>query len=971
MKVEELAGYEVIEKREIGDINSVTYLCRHKKTGAKVALISNQDDNKVFYIGFRTPPKDSTGVAHILEHSVLCGSREFPVKDPFIELVKGSLNTFLNAMTYPDKTVYPVASCNDKDFQNLMHVYLDAVFYPKIYEKEEIFRQEGWHYELNEAGELIYNGVVYNEMKGAFSSPDGVLYREITSALYPHTTYGYESGGDPDVIPKLTYEQFLEFHRTYYHPSNSYIYLYGNMDMAEKLAFIDEHYLSKFDALEVDSEISMEPAFEEPVRRIREYPVSEGEKEEENAYLSWNLSVGDSLDRELYVAFKVLDFVLCGVPGAPLKKALIDRGIGKDVFSFYDANFRQPCFSVVAKGTSVQYEQEFKSVIHEVLSDIVKNGLGEKALLSAINLYEFKYREADFGKRPKGLVYGLQILDSWLYDENKPFIHIEANETFAKLREKATKGYFEGLVEKYLLDNSHGAMVILQPKTGLAATQEKALKEKLSDIQKQMTQEQLAQVRNMMEALTAFRETEDRPEDIAKIPLLTRSDMRREALPLNNKEKVLGGAPALFHDEFTNGIGYLTLMFRIHDIPEAYFPYIGILVNVFCNLDTEHYTYAELCNEMNLVTGGVNSAWSSYGDAENPDKFQMTMEVYVKALRGNLARALELVEEMILTSNLGDTKRLKEILAENNSRMREYMMESGHSVAVSRALSYGSPQDAAMDELEGIDHYRLSTWLEENFEEEKEQLVEKLRVLCRMIFRPENLMVDFTGDEETLTSLDKPVESLAKKLYTCQIEKGEYAPVLNRKNEGFMNAGQVQYVCRAGNFLRKGLPYTGVLNVLKVMMGYEYLWVNVRVKGGAYGCMCDFHRNGVSYFVSYRDPNLEQTIDVYEKAADFIAEYQADDRTMTQYIIGAFSNMDVPLTASGKGSRSKGAYMRGITFDMLQKERDEVLDATPEDIRGMAAYIRAFLEEDFLCVVGNEQKIRAEENKFMKIENLF
>ena len=341
-KVEELSAYQVLEKREIPDIGSVSYLVRHKKTGARLALLSNDDDNKVFYIGFRTPPKDSTGVAHILEHSVLCGSRVFPVKDPFVELVKGSMNTFLNAMTYSDKTLYPVASCNDKDFQNLMHVYLDAVFYPNIYREEAIFRQEGWHYELDgETGELSYNGVVYNEMKGAFSDPNDVLIREICSSLYPHTTYGCESGGDPEEIPALTYEQFLEFHRTYYHPSNSYIYLYGDMDMAEKLEFIDGHYLSAFDPIQVDSQVGIEPAFEKPHRKVREYPISKGEDVEENTFLSWNLSVADSLDRERYIAMQILDYALCSAPGAPLKQALVEKGLGRDVFSISENGIRQ------------------------------------------------------------------------------------------------------------------------------------------------------------------------------------------------------------------------------------------------------------------------------------------------------------------------------------------------------------------------------------------------------------------------------------------------------------------------------------------------------------------------------------------------------------------------------------------------------------------------------------------------------
>jgi len=971
MKVEELAGYEVIERREVADINSVTFLCRHKKTGARVALISNDDDNKVFYIGFRTTPKDSTGVAHILEHSVLCGSKEFPLKDPFVELAKGSLNTFLNAMTYPDKTVYPVASCNDKDFQNLMHVYLDAVFYPNIYEKEEIFRQEGWHYELNEAGELVYNGVVYNEMKGAFSSPDGLLYREITSALYPHTTYGCESGGDPEVIPNLTYEQFLDFHRTYYHPSNSYIYLYGDMDMAEKLNFIDEHYLSRFDALEVDSVVGGEPAFKEEVRRVREYPVSEGENEDENAYLAWNLALGDSLDKELYVAFKVLDFALCSVPGAPLKQALIDKGIGKDVFSIYDCGIKQPYFSVVAKGTSVSREQEFRETIREVLSGIVKKGFDEKSLLAAINFYEFRYREADYGWRPKGLMYGLQMLDSWLYDDNKPFVHIEANATFAKLRERVGEGYFEKLVEKYLLENSHAAMVILQPRAGYAKEQDELLKRKMAEIKSGMSEAQLADIHRMTEALAAFRETEDSPENLAKIPLLAREDIRKEATPLINEEKTLGGIHSLFHNVFTNGIGYLTLMFKVHDIPEEYFPYLGILKNVFGQLNTAHYSYGELSNEINLVTGGIRVARAIYADISGTGKYQMTLEINAKALNGNLDNAVELMGELILTSDMADTKRLKEILAENIAKMQEHMMENGHSIAVGRALAYGNSPDAAEDLLGGIGQYRLLSRLAENFDQEKGQLAEKLQTLCKMIFRPENLMVDFTGDEEAFKSLEAPVTELKKRLFTCEVEKENYVPVLAGRNEGFMNAGQVQYVCRGGNFMRKGLPYTGVLNVLQVMMGYEYLWVNIRVKGGAYGCMSGFSRNGESYFVSYRDPNLGQTINVYEKAADFIENYEANERTMTQYIIGTFSDLDVPLTASAKGRRSKDAYMKGITYEMLQKERDEVLNATPEDIRNMAKYIRAFMDEEYLCVVGNEQKIRAEADKFDKIENLF
>lgn len=971
MKVEDLQAYEILEKREIKDIDSMTYLCRHKKTGARVVLLSNDDDNKVFYIGFRTTPKDSTGVAHITEHSVLCGSKNFPVKDPFVELAKGSLNTFLNAMTYPDKTVYPVASCNDKDFQNLMNVYLDAVFYPNTYQNEAIFRQEGWHYELNDQDELIYNGVVYNEMKGALSNPDSILWREISTALYPHTTYGVESGGDPENIPDLTYEQFLDFHRTYYHPSNSYIYLYGNMDMAEKLDYIDREYLSKYDYLEVDSKITEEPCFEKQNRLVKEIPLGEGESAEENTYLAQCFSAGDCLDRELVIAMKVLDFALCTVPGAPLKQALIDKGIGKDVFSVYDNGYKQPFFGVVAKGTSADKEEEFKAVIREVLEGIVKNGFDQKALLSAINHDEFKYREADFGTTPKGLMYGLQLLDSWLYDDNKPFIHIEANATYTALREKAKEGYFEQIIQKYLLDNPHSATIILQPKEGLAAEQEQKLKEKLAAIKSGMSEQELDDVRAMMKKLEAFREAEDRPEDIAKIPLLGREDLKREAAPIYNEMRKLGDTPALFHDLFTNGIGYLRMVFTIKDIPEEYFPYLSILKSTFCNMNTAHYTYGELCSEINLATGEIFVAQNNYGNVVDEGKYTMTMEVCTKALYENLPRAIELMEELILTTDFSDTKRMKEILAENDSKFRDFANQAGHVIAIQRALSYGSVKSAVDEVQNGVDQYRFNCELEQDFETKKDEITTKLQMLCKMIFRPENLMIDFTGDAAALEELAGPVEAFKSRLYTCEVQKEAYEPKTERKNEGLTTPNQVDFVCRAGNFLNKGLPYTGALNVLRVMMGYEYLWVNVRVKGGAYGCLCNFYRDGGSYFCSYRDPNLAQTIDVFEKAVDFIANYQADERTMTKYIIGAISDLDTPLTAAGKGRRSREHYITGLTYEMMQEARNQVLDATPEDIRGLSKYIKAFIEDDYLCVVGNEQMIKAEKDKFGKIENLF
>ncbi len=975
MKIEALQAYEVVARRRIEDLNSESYILRHRKTGARVALLSNDDENKVFYIGFRTPPKDSTGVPHIIEHSVLCGSKEFPVKDPFVELVKGSLNTFLNAMTYPDKTVYPVASCNDKDFQNLMHVYLDAVFYPNIYEKEQIFMQEGWHYEMESPeDDLTINGVVYNEMKGAFSSPDDVFERELMNSLYPDTAYGVESGGDPDVIPKLTFEQFLDFHRTYYHPSNSYIYLYGNMDMAEKLDFIDKHYLSAFDAMNVDSKLTLQPCFDKVNRVVKEYPIGEDEEEKDGTYLSYNVSVGDSLDRDLYVAFQILDYALCSAPGAPLKQALIDQGIGKDVHSIYDNGVLQPYFSIVAKHAQMCQEEAFLSTIRSVLGDLAKKGFDQKALLAGINYYEFKYREADFGSYPKGLMYGLQILDSWLYDDNKPFIHVEANDTFARMRQKVKEGYFEQLIRDYLLDNPHSSIVVLVPKKGLGEAREKQFQEEMAAKKASLSAGEIQDIIRKAKDLVAYQEAEDAKEDIEKLPLLTREDMKKEAADFVNEEVWLkdagGDTKVLFHDLFTNGIGYLRLIFKMNEIPESHFPYIGILKGCLGLLNTEHYSYSDLFNEMNIVTGGMAAVNNVYSRIEDLDDHTVTLEIKTKALYENLKKAIGLMEEVIFTSDFTDTKRLYEILAEAKSRLQSQMMHSGHSVAAGRALSYGSSSGVISEILSGVPLYRLISELEGHFEERKEELVQKLSELSRMIFRPENLMVDFVGSREGLTLLEEPVKALKEKLYTTPVEKGRFVPLVEKRNEGFKTSGQVQYVCRAGNFRKRGLPYKGTLRALKVLMGYGYLWENVRVKGGAYGCMCTFGKSGDCYFVSYRDPNLLKTIDVYERAAEAIAQFEADERTMTQYIIGAVSDLDMPMNPAAKGLNSLSAYMTGLTKEIMQQERDELLNAKPEDIRELAEYIRAFMADEFLCVVGNGEKIKDAEGLFLHTENL-
>lgn len=973
MTVEQLEAYELIEKRQIEDIHSLSYVLKHKKSGAKIALLSNDDKNKVFYIGFRTPPKDSTGVAHILEHCVLCGSEKYPLKDPFIELAKGSLNTFLNAMTYPDKTVYPVASCNDKDFQNLMDVYLDAVFHPNIYKEEKIFRQEGWHYEMEDANDdLKINGVVYNEMKGVYSSPDDVVERKIMDSLFPNHTYGIESGGDPDVIPSLTYEQFLDFHRKYYHPSNSYIYLYGDMDMAEKLDFLDREYLSKYEKIEVDSAIGEAEVFDRMQEFRAEYSVMSEEEMCDATYLAYAVNVGEAGNKEHYMAFPVLDYAICSAQGAPIKKALIEKGIGEDVYSTLEMGIAYPFFAITAKNTSEEKKEEFLNTIRDVIAQQVENGIDKKALLAGLNLFEFQYREADFGHYPKGLAYGLDIFDSWLYDESKVFDMIEAEAVYKKLREEIDNGYFEKLLKETVLENSQASMIIVSPKQNMNEEKETAFHDKLQQYKASLSREEVEAIVNETHALKEYQEKEEPKEILETIPLLGREDIDKEGQKLKNELVKTERADILVHDVETNGISYMRYMFHIADMEEEMLPYLGLLKNLVGLLDTQNYTYGELFNEINIRTGGIAVLTNFYPNYTDEKKFKLTMEVKTKVLQGQMKPAHEILEEMILRTKFADKKRIKELLLEMKSKAQSSFVSAGHSLAAGRALSYFSIGSKFNEELKGMGQYRFLEELLACYDEKIDDVIGILEKLCKEVFSKERLVVDYTG---TLKGFAE-AEEISGMLYEVLPNAKEYTgkailPECKALNEAFKTSGQVQFVCRAGNFAKKGLPYTGALKVMRVMMGYDYLWNNVRVKGGAYGCMSSFMRNGDSYFVSYRDPNLQKTIEVYEKTSEYLRGFVADERTLTQYIIGTVSDLDTPLSPAAYGTFCLNAYLSEITEEMIQKDRDEVLGVTQEEIRNLAKYVDAVIEDNYICVVGTGNKIEESKELFDVVDSLF
>ena len=957
-------AYEFVKTQELPGIASTGTLYRHKKSGARVMTVSNQDENKVFSIGFRTPPKDSTGVAHIIEHTVLCGSEKFPLKDPFMELAKGSLNTFLNAITYPDKTIYPVASCNAKDFRNLMDVYLDAVFHPNIYKEEKIFRQEGWHYELTPEGELIYNGVVYNEMKGDYSSPETVVGRLSMEALYPDTCYGVESGGDPEHIPDLTYEDYLDFHRRYYHPSNSYIYLYGDMDMEETLAWIDEAYLSAYSYAPVDSEIALQPGFAQMREVCGTYPVSAESDGEDQTYLSYNVVVEDKPDAMLSVAMNVLDYAILGMPGAPLQQALLDAGIGKDVSGGYSGSLRQTNYEIDVKGANPEQKEAFLTCIRDTLTGLCENGINKQSLLAALSIFEFKYREADYGY-PKGLMYGIKAMESWLYDDSAAFDRMDLGEVYTRLRQLVSTDYYEQLIRKYFLENTHAALVVLTPEAGLQAKKDAAVREKLEAYKASLSEEELARITAEQEALWAYQQAPDSPEDKERIPLLRREDIGRMARPLCN-EMVEEGI--LYHDHFSNGIAYVDLLFDITDMAEEDLPYTGLLTDVLAMMDTARHGYEDLNNEINIHTGGITTSIGLYPKADH--EFSMKMILSLRTLLAEKENALALAKEILTETDYSDVKRLREFLEEIRYRIQDEFDRAGHSVAVKRANAYLTESAAINEKMGGVDYYRFICGLLEQDDEGLTRVSGQLKRLAENVFDPEKLLISFTCGQEMKEEVLADLKKLPKAFSSRHELAVRREPVvLSHRNEGFTTAGQVQYVARVGHF-GQVIPYNGVFHVLRSILSMTYLWDNVRVKGGAYGCSAGFGRTGIGYFSSYRDPNLEKTNEVYEAAADFVASYDCSDREMTRNIIGTFGGLDAPLGAAALGSRDLSFYLTGVSYETLQREREELLAATQADVRALAPAVRAICEEQAICVVGNEEKIAKAKDLFEEIEKL-
>ena len=963
-------GFKVLQAEYVEEVHSDVYLLEHLQSGAHLLYLGNEDDNKVFSIAFRTPSRDDTGVAHILEHSALCGSRKYHLKEPFVELVKGSLNTFLNAMTYPDKTMYPVASRNDKDFRNLMDVYLDAVFYPLIYENKFTLRQEGWHYNLeNVEDELTYNGVVYNEMKGVYSSPDALMENEAMKALFPDSPYRFESGGYPDAIPELTQEMFEDFHKTYYSPENSYIYLYGDMDIEATLAYLDEEYLSNFTKTgKVDSEIPMQASFARTKEVEAYYPVDAGEDCSAKTYHELSIVVGTATDVKTSMALRLLEGVLLESESSPLRRALMNAGIAQNISGSYVGSLLQPIFSIKASGSEPELRDKFVSTIYKNLQEITINGLDKKLLEAALNSTEFKMRESDFGAYPKGLIYGIGVMDNWLYGGN-PIEGMRYNKILKELREGLNTRYYEQLIEGYLLDNTHKVIVSLVPQPGKEETDRTIELEKMAAIKATMSKEELEAYAADCAELHRRQATPDRPEDLASIPILERSDIRREIEKFHVEEEKLGDNTLLYVPAVTNKIAYFNWYFDITGVESRLLPYCYLLTDVLGKFNTTSFTYEELATNSIMYTGGILFNTRALSDANDADVYKIQFSLKAKALMENLPKLFDILKAVALESKLDDIKRFRELVAELKTDWDGNFFNRGQNVAIARLYGYCSAA-ARVNEQDHFSYYQFLKNLVDNFDEVGETVLAELRTLFGKVFQKNYYMFAYSCDDELREEVRKYALDFTNLLPESDIAgKAPDIVPLTEVNEAITTAGKVQYVVAGGNFIKHGHKYTGAMRVLETILRYEYLWTKIRIQGGAYGATTRFDSNGLAIFASYRDPKLAESLQAYYDLPAWLEKEEFSARELDKYVIGTISGMDTPLTNTMRLDAVTTAWLKGITDEQRQQARNEVLDVTNEDLQALAPVIRDMLSDGYVCVVGGKQPIEVNADKFNKILN--
>jgi len=968
----EFNGFKLLEKRDLPDIRSVGYLYQHEKTGAEVLYLENEDDNKAFNIAFRTPPYDDNGIAHIIEHSVLNGSRKYPTKEPFVELLKGSLNTFLNAMTYSDKTVYPVSSRNQKDFTNLMSVYLDAVFYPNFKYDPQILMQEGWHYHLENADdELIYKGVVYNEMRGAFSQPESELYRLIEPTLYPDTVYKHISGGMPVSIPTLTQEKFVDFHDKYYHPSNARVTLYGNLDLDVAFGQLSE-YFDEFEAKEYEFGPVEQAPFEKRQEVEAKFSISQEEPEENKTLLAYVWAAGKGTDAESLIALAVLDELLLGSNTAPIKKALLKSGLGSDVSGGFGAATYSPIFEIVLKDTNPSAKEEFITIIESELKRLVEEGIPQKAIQAALNKAAFRYKEltALEGSTPKGILYSLNALTSWLYDGNV-FETFEYQPILDKIQREMTNGYFEKLIQSTLLENTHSAVITLSPEPGLLDRKDQALKEQLAAYKASLSDQELEALVEETQKLLERQTTPDKEEDLAKLPKLSIEDIDREVKPLPLTVEEQDGKPTFLHyEDFTAGISYVKYYFDLSGVKTEDIPVVAFLTEVLGEVGTENFTDEALSTEIDFYTGGIGTNATVITESVADNIYYPKFTVSGKALSEYQPQLLSLIEEIVHRSNLDDVEKIKELLLNVKADLEMNFNYGSHVAALRRLESYYYEGAKYLQSLEGIDYYDFICDVVAGFDAEPQAFIDRLKDVLKTILTTDQLVATFVGSKEDFEHFKQVSEDFFKHLGNHKIEKQAFTNPVEVLNEGFKTAQEINYVAKGYNQTLLGVPVSGMNLFLKSVLGLDYLWNTVRVQGGAYGGMSVITDKGDIAGLSYRDPNIVETLERYDGQVEYLENFNLSEAEFEKNLIGTFSTIDRPLSAAQKGAVAFTRYFTHLTQEKVQQFRDEILAATPEKVRAYAPTMKAIMDQNAFVVIGNDTKIENHKDIFKNIRNL-
>ncbi|XP_058097080.1 presequence protease 2, chloroplastic/mitochondrial, partial [Magnolia sinica] len=979
-EIAEKLGFDKISEQQIEECKSHAVLYKHRKTGAEVMSISNDDENKVFGIVFRTPPKDSTGIPHILEHSVLCGSRKYPLKEPFVELLKGSLNTFLNAFTYPDRTCYPVASTNMKDFYNLVDVYLDAVFFPKCVEDFQTFQQEGWHYELNNPEEEIsFKGVVFNEMKGVYSQPDNILGRIAQQALFPDNTYGVDSGGDPQVIPKLTFDEFKDFHRKYYHPGNARIWFYGDDDPNERLRILTA-YLDLFDASSASDESKVEPQklFSEPVRIVEKYPAGESGdlKKKHMVCLNWLLS-DEPLDLETELTLGFMDHLMLGTPASPLRRVLLESGLGDAIIGGgMEDELLQPQFSIGLKGVSEDDIQKVEELIINTLQKLAEEGFNPDAVEASMNTIEFSLRENNTGSFPRGLSLMLRSIGKWIYDRD-PFEPLKYEKPLqslkARIAQEGSKAVFSPLLQKFILNNPHRVTVEMQPDPEKASRDEAAEKEILQKVKVSMTEEDLAELARATQELRSKQETPDPPEALRTVPCLSLHDIPREPIHIPTEVGEIDGVKVLRHDLFTNDVLYTEVVFNMRSLKQELLPFVPLFCQSLLEMGTKDMDFVQLNQLIGRKTGGISiyPFTSSVRGKEDPCSHIIARG---KAMAGRAEDLFNLLNCILQDVQFTDQPRFKQFVSQSKARMENRLRGSGHGIAAARMDAKLNVAGWIAEQMGGVSYLEFLEDLEKKVDQDWDAISSSLEEIRRSLLSRNGCLINMTADGKNLSNSEKFVAKFLDLLPSTPSNEAKWNARLTPVNEAIVIPTQVNYVGKAANIYEAGYELNGSAHVISKYIGNTWLWDRVRVSGGAYGGFCDFDtHSGVFSYLSYRDPNLLKTLEVYDGTVNFLRELELDDDTLTKAIIGTIGDVDSYQLPDAKGYSSLLRHLLGITEEERQRRREEILSTSLKDFKDFAGAIEAVKDKGVVVAVASEDDVNAanEEKKgFLQVNKV-